>query len=113
MVKLVSIFKLRPGVDPDEAYKVWAGEHSQWVKEKLLPEMKWYTVNRILRKYPGAGGKGSSDFDIFGYAMCWFDDKESALKATERMHKAASDAFLTKYVAPPKEVIAELAKVPF
>ena len=106
MVKLVSIFSLKPGVDPDEAYQVWREKHTSWAKDKMLPEAKKYTINRTVHKYPPAGGT-VAEFDIFGYEMFWFDDLESALKATGRLRSAQPDEFLAEFATSPKMVIAE------
>jgi hypothetical protein len=106
MVKLVSIFSLKPGVDPDEAYQVWRKKHTPRAKDKMLPEAKKYTINRTVYKYPPAGGT-VAEFDIFGYEMFWFDDLESALKATGRLRSAQPDEFLAEFATTPKMVIVE------
>ena len=106
MVKLVSIFSLKPGVDPDEAYKVWREKHTPRAKDKMLPEAKKYTINRTVHKYPPAGGT-VAEFDIFGYEMFWFNDLESALRATKRLRSAQPDEFLAEFATTPKMVIIE------
>jgi hypothetical protein len=104
VVKLVSVFSLKPGIDADEAYKMWRGKHTSWVRDIALPEAKRYAINRVIHKYPPAGG-GVAQFDIFGYAMFYFDDLESALKAAERLRSAQPDEFLSKYVTAYKMVV--------
>jgi len=106
MIKLVSIFSLKPSVDPDEAYKVWREEHTSWVKGKMLPKAKRYTINRLMHKYPPAGGT-TTEFDIFGYEMLWFGNLESALTTAEQMRSAQPDAFLAGFVKTCKMVIVE------
>lgn len=106
MVKLVSIFSLKPGVDPEEAYRVCRQEHTSWVKDKIVSGAKRYTLNRLIHKYPAAGGK-ATQFDIFGYEMIWFDEFESALKTAERLHSVAPDEFLAGFVETCQTVITE------
>ncbi len=106
MIKLVSIFSLRPGVDPDEAYKVWREKHTSWVKDKMLPRAERYTINRLIHRYPPAGGT-NVEFDIFGYEMIWFDNLESALRTAERLQSAQPDEFLAGFTKTCKMVIVE------
>jgi hypothetical protein len=106
MIKLVSIFSLKPNVDSDEACKAWREEHPSWLKDKMLPEAERYTNNRLMQKYPPAGGS-TTEFDIFGYEMLWFDNLESALATAEQMRSAQPDAFLADFVKTWKMVIVK------
>ncbi len=106
MIKLVSIFNLKPSTDPDKAYKVWREKHTSWVKEKLLSGANRYTINRLIHKYPPAGGT-AAQFDIFGYEMLWFDALEPALKTAERWQNTQPDEFLAAFVKTCKMVIIE------
>lgn len=106
MVKLASIFSLKPSVDPDKAYRAWREKHAPWAKDKMLPEATKYTINKAAYKYPPAGGT-VAEFDIYGYEMFWFDDLESALRAAGRWQSARPDEFLTKFVTTPKMVIVK------
>jgi len=106
MVKLITIFSLEPGVDSNEAYKMWREKHASWVKDRILPEAKRYTINKVMHKYPPAGGT-VADFDIFGYEMFWFTDLKSALKAAGRLQSAQPDEFLARFAKVCKMVIVE------
>jgi len=106
MVKLVSIFNLKQGVDLNEAYEVWCKKRTSWVKDKMLRKAKRYTINRLIHKYPPAGG-ATAQFDIFGYEMIWFDDLESALKTAEQLQSARPDEFLASFAKTCKMVIVE------
>ncbi|MEE8413353.1 MAG: hypothetical protein V3R96_02265 [Dehalococcoidales bacterium] len=106
MVKLVSIFSLKPGADPDEAYRVCRGKHTSWVKDKIQPKAKRYTINRLIHKYPPAGGT-TTQFDIFGYEMIWFDNLAAALRAAEQLQNALPDEFLAGFVKTCQMVIVE------
>ncbi len=112
MVKIVEIFRLKPGVDADAAYRVWRGKHTVWIRDKILPGARKYAINRVIHKYPPAGGT-VADFDIYGYAMTWFDDLAPALSAAGQLRSAQPDAFLTAYVTPPKMVIVEEENIAF
>jgi len=52
MIKMVSIFTLPKGVDPDEFWKYWKEVHVPDVKG-LRPSLKKYTINRIDHKIAG------------------------------------------------------------
>jgi hypothetical protein len=106
MIKLVSIFSLKPNVDTEEAYEVWCEKHTEWVKDKVLPRAERYTINRLIHKYPPAGGT-AAEFDIFGYEMIWFGDLESALRTAEKLQSAQPDEFLARFTDTTKMVIVE------
>lgn len=110
MVKLFSVLQLRPGIDPVTAQKYWREDYVKWEKQCFLPDLKKYTINRVIDKYPGAGGRGG-DFDIFGYSICWFEDLEAALRAMKRLQNAQSNEFLTKYVTMQR-VVTESKPIP-
>lgn len=106
MIKLLSIFNLMPETDPDTAHRMWREQHAPRAKDSLLPEAKRYTINRILYKYPPAGGK-VADFNYYGYEMVLFGDMASALKAAGRLRSAPPDEFLTTCVAASTMVLLE------
>ena len=97
--KVVSVFTLRPGVDPDEAHRVWRDTSTQWVKRKLLPGARKFTINRVVYRYGEA--------DIYGYSMIWVPDVDTAVKVAERLRTGAPDEFLTKYVKAPTLAIVQ------
>jgi len=99
MVKLLSIFGLRPGVDPEETYKHWLGKHGSWVKDKVLPEAKRYITNRVVHKF--------GETDIYGVAEIWFDDLESAQRAIGRLGSAQPDEFISKLITPPMRILVQ------
>ena len=99
MVKFVSFLSLRPGVDPDEAYKYWREKHTLWAKDKWLPEAKKYTFNRVIYTF--------GEVDIYGYIELLFDDMESALKAIGRLISAEPDEFLAKWITPPQRTFVQ------
>jgi len=80
--------------------------YASWVKDKMLPGAKRYTINRVMHKYPPAGGT-VAQFDIFGYEMVWFNDFRFALKNAERLRSAQPDEFLARFTKTCKMVIAE------
>jgi len=97
MVKFVGLFSLKPGVDPDEAYKYWREKHTLWAKDKMLPELKRYVTNRVVRHF--------GETDIYGFAELWFDDMESAMRAIARLRSAQPDEFLDKFIEAPTRFI--------
>ena len=99
MVKFVSFVSLRPGVDPEEAYKYWHEKHTSWAKDKWLPEAKKYTFNRVTHPF--------GEVDIYGYVELLFDDMESGMRAIERLIVAEPDEFLTKWIMPPQRAFVQ------
>lgn len=99
MVKLISIFSLRPGVDPDETYRHWLGKHGAWVKEKVLPEARKYSTNRVIHSF--------GESNVYGVAEIWFDDEESAMRAIGRLRDAQPDEFITKLITPPQRFLVQ------
>ena len=84
MVKMISIFKLKPGFDPDDCYKLWKEEHTDYVKGKLKPELKKYVIGRVVNT-PGG------QIEDFGMAQLSFDDLDSALRALNRWWSSPED----------------------
>lgn len=97
MVKFMAIMTLRPGADPDEAYKVWRESHAEWAKKLLLPEIKKYLIYRVTDKL--------NDNDVYGITEAWYDTREDALRAMGRLMKAKPDVLLSKYIFIPKRVL--------
>lgn len=91
MVRMISIFSLKPGIDPDEAYKLWREKHTQWAKELFLPELRKYTIHRVIETFGDveALGKGQP----FGMAQFYFDDLESARRVINRRLALPPDKF--------------------
>jgi len=103
MVKYISLLRLKSGVDPEEAYKVWIENHSVWAKGLLLPEVKRYTVNRVIHTL--------GETEIYGFPEFEFDDLESAKRALNRTFSAPPDKFLTEYAMSMGRVIAQEVEI--
>ena len=88
MVKYVSTFRLKPGIDPDEAVKLWHEAHIPRVLEakKKCYDIKRYVISRIL-----SAPEAKPDF--FGMAEQWFDDLDSAKKYMGYFLSQPPDAF--------------------
>ena len=100
MARFVSFWGLKPGVDPDEAYKYWREKHTLWAKEsKLLTEAKRYTINRVIHTFGGS--------DIYGFSDVWFDDMESALRTVRRLVSTPPDEFLAKWITTPNRIVVQ------
>ena len=97
MVKFISVLDLRPGKNPEEVYKYWMENHTVWVKDKLLPEMKGYIINTVTRAL--------GEVDYWGVVEIWFDDMESAMRAIGRLEKAPPDHFLAELVKTPRRAL--------
>ena len=102
MVKFFGIMRLEPGNDPDETWEMWKTKYSTSGTELLLPELKRFTINRII------GTIGDTKTDIYGYAEHEYEDEESLKRAFARRFQA------TGFKPPFKieRMIAESYEVP-
>jgi hypothetical protein len=99
--KFNAIFGLQSGIDPDETYLEWRGEHAEYAKNYTLPDVKKYNINRVIHRF------GDTEIeDIWGVAEFWFDDMESAQRAAERLREAKPDEFHTRRITPAKRFIS-------
>ena len=99
--KFNAIFGLKPGIDADETYQLWRGEHASYAKNLTLPEVKRYNINRVIHRFGDVKRE-----DVWGFAEFWFDDMESAQRAVGRVQGAQPDDFHTKHITPAKRFIS-------
>ena len=110
MVKVVSIFKLKPGFDPEDSYRLWLEEHTVNVKVKLKPELKKYVIGRVVTNL----GEKIEDFG-FGVVELFFEDTDSALRAMNRLwsvpgqarHNVEYDEFTRRITVLKRAIIEE------
>ena len=95
----MGINSLRPGIDPDETWRYWREKHTVWAKEKTFPELRKYTVSKVIYTF--------GPVDIYAVAQLWFDDVESAQRAIGRVISAPPDELLAKRVNPPQRIIVQ------
>ncbi len=112
MIRMISIFGLKPGCDPDEAYRLWKEKHTQFAKEVYLPELRKYTIHRVVETFTDTEGFGKGE--PYGVAQFLFDDLESARRAVNRMVTRSSeqlDEFANEYVLNPRRMLVEEEEV--
>ena len=100
--KFNAIFGLKTGIDADETYQLWRGEHASYAKNLTLPEVKRYNINRVIHRFGDVKRE-----DVWGIAEFWFDDMESAQRAVGRVQGAQPDDFHTKHITLAKRFIAQ------
>ena len=71
MVKFMGVVRLKPGYDPDETWELWRTEHATNFKNLARPELKQYTINRVIKRL--------SDNDIYGISEAVFENGEIKL----------------------------------
>jgi hypothetical protein len=98
MVKFLAVIRIKPGYDPDETWKIWVNEHAPVSKKGLSPEVRKYTLHRVV--------KTLSDSDVFGVAEMLFDDVASAERAMKRNLSKPPDEF-RKRIARVDRIILE------
>lgn len=89
MVRFVSTFKLKPGVDTREAEKLWHDVHVKNVQEwnKDGYRLKKYVISRIMSDV-------GSEPDLFGMVEMWFEDMENARACMKNFIGKPQDAFI-------------------
>lgn len=100
--KFTAIFGLKQGINPDETYQLWRGEHASYAKNLTLPEVRKYNTNRVIHRFGDVPIE-----DMWGIAEFWFDDMESAQRAVGRVQSAQPDEFHTERITPAKRFIAQ------
>jgi len=76
MIRYISSFRLKPGFDPDETYRIWLESHAPAFKEKYAGRLKRYIISRIR-------GVSEANSDLFGMVEFWFDDIDEAKKVID------------------------------
>jgi hypothetical protein len=98
MVKLITTFRLRPGFDPEESYRLWIEKHVPNVKKRMHPELKGYIVGRVTYN-PGD--------EFFGAAQLSFETVEDAKRALNRLLTGPEDEFMKRITDFRRVVIEE------
>lgn len=98
MVKLITTFRLKPGFDPEESYRLWIERHVPNVKERMRPELKGYIVGRVIYN-PGD--------EFFGAAQLSFDTIEDSKRALNRLLTGTEDEFMKRIIDFRRVVIEE------
>lgn len=102
MVKFIGVIRLKPGYDPDETWELWRTKHTEWYKKLARPELKQYTIHRVI--------KTRSESDIFGISESVFDDLESCERALDKFIGAPPDEVLPRF--QPDRLIVEYQEIP-
>lgn len=102
MVKFIGLIRLKPGYDPDETWKLWQTKHTVWAKNSLLPELKQYTINRVIETI--------GESNVYGFSEMIFEDAESCKRAFKRLLSGPPDEVLPRFELD--RLILEFVDVP-
>jgi hypothetical protein len=97
MIKYVSIFRLKPGHDPEESYQLWVNEHVPYVK-KMMPELKGYIVGKVVHEF--------SNGEFYGSVQLSYNTLDDAKTAWSRILANPPDEFM-KRITDIRRVIIE------
>ena len=87
MVKFVSTFRLKPGFDREESFRLWHEVHTPRIVKILQGYgLKRYIVSKVL-------SAPEAEPDFFGFVQIWFDNLENAKKGMEYVFSHLTDAF--------------------
>jgi len=101
MVKFMGVIRLKPGYDPDETWKLWRTEHAEFYKKLARPELKQYTINRVI--------KTLNKSDIYGISESVYEDVASCERALKRFISAPPDEVLKRF--QPDRLIVEFEEI--
>ncbi len=97
MIKLITTFRLKPGFDPEESYRLWIKKHVPYIKKRMHPELKGYVIGRVIYN-PGD--------EFFGAAQLSFDTLEDSRTALNRLLTGPEDEFM-KRITDFRRVVVE------
>lgn len=100
MVKYISIFRLKPGYDPQETHQIWMNEHIPYVKEVMSPELTSYVVGKVIHNMT----EGET---FFGSVQLGFRSLEDAKRAWDRMLANPPDRFYERITDIRRVIIEE------
>ncbi len=86
MVRYLSTFRLKPGFNPEETYKIWQEVHAPRVKKIIGKWLKKYTISRIA-------AASADEPQFFGMVQLWFDDIDTARGAMAKLASTTPDEF--------------------
>ncbi|MBI2832383.1 MAG: EthD family reductase [Chloroflexi bacterium] len=69
MIKRVTCWSLREGVDPDDMWKFWTGPHAAIAKKVFGNRMKKYTTSRVIKTLRG-------EPKFWGVVELWFENEK-------------------------------------
>jgi uncharacterized protein (TIGR02118 family) len=78
MIKMVGIFLLKEGKDPEKVWKDWEETHASYYKN--MPGLRKYIINRATQARTG-------NPRFWGLAEFWFDKEEDLSKAFQNRPK--------------------------
>ena len=97
MVKFITTFRLKPGFDREESYRLWKEEHVPKFVEMLKGTgARKYVIAKLL-----SAPDGGTEF--FGTAEIWYDNLEDAMKAT-KYSVARRDSAFTERITDMRRV---------
>jgi len=101
MVKFMGVIRLKPGYVPDETWELWRTEHADNYKKLARPELKQYTINRVIKKL--------NDSDIYGISESVYENIESCERALKLFINAPPDEVLKRF--QPDRLIVEFQEI--
>jgi len=108
MIKVISIGSVKPGKTVEEAYELWRDKHQAYAKKYLLPELRKYKFDKIIRSVRVITDKGGLGEEInVGIPELYFDDIESAQRAFARMNANPPDEFLSSMKIHARLIVEE------
>ena len=79
MLKMITVYSLPEGTDPDEFWKYHIEEHALDFKNAAVPLLKKYVINRVVE-----ARRGEPTF--FGLIETWWESEEARQEYNKRSY---------------------------
>ena len=100
MIKYISIFRLKPGFDSEESYKLWIEEHVPYVKKIMHPELKGYVTGRVIHTM-------TQGEEFYGTVQLSYSTLDDATRAWDRLRANPPDEFMNRITDVRRVIIEE------
>ena len=100
MIKYISIFRLKPGYDPEESYQLWIKEHVPYVKKMMHPELKGYVTGRVIHNM-------TQGEEFYGTVQLSYTTLDDANRAWNRLRANPPDEFMNRITDIRRVMIEE------
>lgn len=74
MIKVIAMYSLPEGTDPDEFWKYHTEVHASDIKKAYGPRLKKYVINRVIKVLKG-------EPKLFAIMENWFENEEALAEA--------------------------------
>ncbi len=104
MIKMINVYSLPEGTDPDEFWKYHTEEHALDVKNAAGPILKKYVINRVIEARSGEPA-------FFGLIETWWESEEARQEYIKRSYPRKGE--FSSRVTGSFAALVEEKEIPF